>query len=120
MKNDFPWPQPDRPMFFLVTQGQEEIAGSGTSYLNRTEAANVEKITSKQFFLKTTEKIHIVFANFARFFYILARFLKNRVGPEQIGMITYFNFGYSNKLQIIPITLLEVIVLFSMKFGINP
>lgn len=50
MKNDFPWPQPDRPMFFLVTQGQEEIAGSGTSYLNRTEAANVEKITTR--FLK--------------------------------------------------------------------
>lgn len=62
MKNEFPWPQPDRPMFFLVTQGQEEIAGSGTSYLNRTEAANVEKITT--------------------------RFLKCRVSPEQIGIIT--------------------------------
>lgn len=62
LKIDFPWPQPDRPMFFLVTQGQEEIAGSGTSYLNRTEAANVEKITT--------------------------RFLKCRVGPEQIGIIT--------------------------------
>lgn len=62
MKNDFPWPQPDRPMFFLVTQGQEEIAGSGTSYLNRTEAANVEKITT--------------------------RFLKCRVSPDQIGIIT--------------------------------
>lgn len=62
MKNEFPWPQPDCPMFFLVTQGQEEIAGSGTSYLNRTEAANVEKITT--------------------------RFLKCRVSPEQIGIIT--------------------------------
>lgn len=62
LKIDFPWPQPDRPMFFLVTQGQEEIAGSGTSYLNRTEAANVEKITT--------------------------RFLKCRVDPEQIGIIT--------------------------------
>lgn len=62
MKNDFPWPQPDRPMFFLVTQGQEEIAGSGTSYLNRTEAANVEKITT--------------------------RFLKCRVQPDQIGIVT--------------------------------
>lgn len=49
-------------MFFLVTQGQEEIAGSGTSYLNRTEAANVEKITT--------------------------RFLKAGVKPEQIGIIT--------------------------------
>ncbi|XP_071706252.1 regulator of nonsense transcripts 1 homolog isoform X1 [Rutidosis leptorrhynchoides] len=26
--------------------GQEEISGSGTSYLNRTEAANVEKIVT--------------------------------------------------------------------------
>uniref|UniRef100_A0A8C4QB29 Uncharacterized protein n=1 Tax=Eptatretus burgeri TaxID=7764 RepID=A0A8C4QB29_EPTBU len=32
---DFSWPQPDKPMFFYVTQGQEEIASSGTSYLNR-------------------------------------------------------------------------------------
>lgn len=62
LKIDFPWPQPERPMFFLVTQGQEEIAGSGTSYLNRTEAANVEKITT--------------------------RFLKCRVSPDQIGIIT--------------------------------
>ncbi|XP_055910009.1 regulator of nonsense transcripts 1 homolog [Eupeodes corollae] len=62
LKIDFPWPQADRPMFFLVTQGSEEIAGSGTSYLNRTEAANVEKITT--------------------------RFLKAGVKPEQIGIIT--------------------------------
>lgn len=46
-KIDFPWPIADRPMFFHVTQGQEEIAGSGTSYLNRTEAANVEKIATR-------------------------------------------------------------------------
>ena len=32
---DFPWPQPDKPMFFYCTNGQEEIASSGTSYLNR-------------------------------------------------------------------------------------
>lgn len=62
LKIDFPWPQPDSPMFFLVTQGQEEIAGSGTSYLNRTEASNVEKITT--------------------------RFLKSGVKAEQIGIIT--------------------------------
>lgn len=46
-KVEFPWPIPDRPMFFHVTQGQEEIAGSGTSYLNRTEASNVEKIATR-------------------------------------------------------------------------
>ncbi|KAG4065353.1 hypothetical protein HA402_012298 [Bradysia odoriphaga] len=62
LKIDFPWPEADRPMFFLVTQGQEEIAGSGTSYLNRTEASNVEKITT--------------------------RFLKCGVEPSQIGIIT--------------------------------
>ncbi|XP_050293882.1 regulator of nonsense transcripts 1 [Anthonomus grandis grandis] len=59
---DFPWPIQDRPMFFLVTQGQEEIAGSGTSYLNRTEASNVEKIAT--------------------------RFLRAGIKPEQIGIIT--------------------------------
>ena len=32
---DFPWPQGDKPMFFYATCGQEEIASSGTSYLNR-------------------------------------------------------------------------------------
>lgn len=62
LKIDFPWPVADRPMFFYVTQGQEEIAGSGTSYLNRTEAANVEKIATK--------------------------FLKSGIKPEQIGIIT--------------------------------
>lgn len=61
-KVEFPWPIIDRPMFFHVTQGQEEIAGSGTSYLNRTEAANVEKIAT--------------------------RFLRGGVKPEQIGVIT--------------------------------
>ena len=34
-------------LYFHRSHGQEEIAGSGTSYLNRTEAANVEKITTK-------------------------------------------------------------------------
>jgi regulator of nonsense transcripts 1 len=72
---DFPWPVPNRPMFFYVQvvswtifelscfthklfqfwmyiytnflqMGQEEISASGTSYLNRTEAANVEKIVT--------------------------------------------------------------------------
>lgn len=62
LKIDFPWPSPECPMFFLVTQGLEEIAGSGTSYLNRTEAANVEKIAT--------------------------RFLKNGLRPSQIGIIT--------------------------------
>jgi len=59
---DFPWPQPEKPMFFYCCQGQEEIAGSGTSFLNRTEASFVEKIVT--------------------------RFLKSGVKPDEIGVIT--------------------------------
>jgi len=59
---EFPWPLQDKPMFFYCCQGQEEIAGSGTSYLNRTEAAYVEKITTK--------------------------FLKSGLRPDQLGIIT--------------------------------
>lgn len=62
VKVDFPWPVTEKPMLFYVTTGQEEIAGSGTSYLNRTEASNVEKIVTK--------------------------FLRAGVKPEQIGLIT--------------------------------
>jgi len=42
----FPWPQPQRPMMFYVQMGKEEIAASGTSYLNRAEATSVEKIVT--------------------------------------------------------------------------
>ncbi|XP_043910761.1 regulator of nonsense transcripts 1 [Protopterus annectens] len=70
---DFQWPQPDKPMFFYVTQGQEEIASSGTSYLNRTEAANVEKITTK--------------------------LLKGGAKPDQIGIITPYEGQRSYLVQ---------------------
>ncbi|GJZ38779.1 regulator of nonsense transcripts 1 homolog isoform X1 [Tanacetum coccineum] len=59
---DFPWPVPNRPMLFYVQMGQEEISASGTSYLNRTEAANVEKTVTT--------------------------FLRSGVVPSQIGVIT--------------------------------
>lgn len=59
---DFPWPVIDKPLMFYVTQGVEEIAGSGTSYLNRTEASHVEKVVT--------------------------RLLKAGIRPEQIGVIT--------------------------------
>lgn len=49
-------------MFFYATTGQEEISSSGTSYLNRTEAASVEKIVTK--------------------------LLKGGIKPDQIGVIT--------------------------------
>ncbi|KAF8808975.1 hypothetical protein BYT27DRAFT_6529929 [Phlegmacium glaucopus] len=59
---DFPWPVPDTPMFFYQNLGQEEISSSGTSFLNRTEASNVEKIVTK--------------------------FFKSGVMPNQIGVVT--------------------------------
>ncbi|KAK7038214.1 regulator of nonsense transcripts 1 [Favolaschia claudopus] len=59
---DFPWPVPDTPMFFYQNLGQEEISSSGTSFLNRTEASNVEKIVTK--------------------------FFKSGVVPGQIGVVT--------------------------------
>lgn len=59
---DFPWPVPGKPMMFYASLGQEEISGSGTSYLNRTEASAVEKIVT--------------------------HFLKNGITPQQIGIVT--------------------------------
>ncbi|KEP53917.1 putative regulator of nonsense transcripts protein [Rhizoctonia solani 123E] len=59
---DFPWPVADTPMMFYQNLGQEEISSSGTSFLNRTEASNVEKIATK--------------------------FFKAGVVPGQIGVIT--------------------------------
>lgn len=59
---DFPWPQPSTPMCFHCNLGQEEISSSGTSFLNRTEASNVEKMVT--------------------------RFFKAGVTPNQIGIVT--------------------------------
>ena len=59
---DFPWPNPDKPMMFYINPGTEEISGSGTSYLNRTEAAAVERVVTE--------------------------FLRGGLTPDQIGVIT--------------------------------
>ena len=59
---DFPWPVPGKPMFFYSCLGTEEISGSGTSYLNRSEAAQCEKIVTY--------------------------FLRVGITPDQIGIIT--------------------------------
>lgn len=58
----FPWPVPARPHMFWVHLGAEEISASGTSYLNRTEAAAVEKAVTS--------------------------LLRCGVTPDQIGIIT--------------------------------
>jgi len=70
---NFAWPSPDKPMFFYKTSGQEEIASSGTSYLNRTEAAVVERLTTK--------------------------FLRSGIKPEQIGIITPYEGQRSYLVQ---------------------
>jgi regulator of nonsense transcripts 1 len=62
LKLDFPWPVFETPMMFHSSFGQEEISSSGTSYLNVTEAAFVEKCVT--------------------------RFLKAGIKPYQIGIIT--------------------------------
>ncbi|KAI9918266.1 hypothetical protein PsorP6_011991 [Peronosclerospora sorghi] len=59
---DFPWPNPNKPRFFHICLGAEEISSSGSSYLNRTEASSVEKIVTT--------------------------FLKAGVLPSQIGVVT--------------------------------
>eukprot|EP01042_Synura_sphagnicola_P001073 gene1073-1209_t len=59
---DLPWPNPSRPMFFLISNGGEEIGPSGTSFLNRTEASAVEKLVTMM--------------------------LKTGIVPDQIGVIT--------------------------------
>lgn len=58
----FPWPVPARPMLFVVSTGMEELSGSGTSFLNRAEAAAVEKAVT--------------------------RLIQGGLAPAQIGVIT--------------------------------
>ncbi|GAB7365669.1 hypothetical protein MBLNU230_g7010t1 [Neophaeotheca triangularis] len=70
---DFPWPVADSPMMFWSNLGNEEISASGTSYLNRTEAQNVEKIITK--------------------------FFKAGVRPEDIGVITPYEGQRSYVVQ---------------------
>jgi len=64
-KEDFPWPVPNKPMFFYCITGMEEISVSGTSYLNRTEASYCEKIVT--------------------------HFFRMGVTPSQIGVITPYD-----------------------------
>lgn len=62
LNSSFPWPIRDTPMMFWAVYGREEISVSGTSYLNRVEAMNVERIVTRLF--------------------------KDGVKPSQIGVIT--------------------------------
>lgn len=71
---DFEWPNPHVPMFMLGCFGSEELASTGTSFLNRVEANNVEKIITK--------------------------LLKLNVSPSQIGVITPYQGQRSYIMQI--------------------
>ena len=58
----FPWPDPARPMFFYNSISAEELCSTGSTYLNRAEAALAEKIVT-----------HLI---------------KQGATPDQIGVIT--------------------------------
>lgn len=58
----FPWPILEIPMMFWSNYGKEEISGNGTSFLNRIEAMNCEKVVSL--------------------------LLRDGVPPEEIGVVT--------------------------------
>lgn len=58
----FPWPVIDTPMMFWANFGREEISGSGTSFLNRIEAMNCERV--------------------------ITRLFRDGIQPDQIGVIT--------------------------------
>lgn len=45
----FNWPHPDKPMFFYHSISNEEISASGTSFLNRVEAQNIEAVVTSLF-----------------------------------------------------------------------
>ena len=61
IQNSF-WPNEQKPMFFYSSMGREEFSSSGTSYLNRVESQNVEKLVTK--------------------------LVKRGIKPSQIGVIT--------------------------------
>uniref|UniRef100_A0A1I8BRP6 DNA helicase n=1 Tax=Meloidogyne hapla TaxID=6305 RepID=A0A1I8BRP6_MELHA len=72
----FSWqfPNPDKPMMFWNCNGQEELGSSGTSYLNRSEAVNVEKFVT--------------------------RLLQAGFSPDQLGIITPYEGSLHSKLYL--------------------
>ncbi|CCK69670.1 ATP-dependent RNA helicase NAM7 KNAG_0C05720 [Huiozyma naganishii CBS 8797] len=73
LNSTFPWPIHGVPMMFWANYGREEISGNGTSYLNRIEAMNCERIITKLF--------------------------RDGVKPEQIGVITPYEGQRAYVLQ---------------------
>lgn len=69
----FPWPISGIPMMFWANYGTEEMSANGTSYLNRTEAMNCERI--------------------------ITRLFRDGIKPEQIGVITPYEGQRAYVLQ---------------------
>lgn len=75
---DLPWPHPNRPMFFLISTGNEEMGAGGTSFLNRTEAASVEKLVTLMLKAGTTpDQIGVVTPYEGQRGYVVSHMQKN-------------------------------------------
>ena len=92
---DFPWPVQEKPMMFYATMGQEEIAASGTSFLNRYCNPAVPWLSpSTRALTAVWQQPHRDRAppsrsmEAAKCETVVTRFLKSGVKPEQIGVIT--------------------------------
>ena len=79
MGADLKWPNVSRPMYFLISTGNEEMASTGTSFLNRAEATAVEKIVTM--------------------------YLKQGITPDQIGVITPYEGRSSYCADLVVLTL---------------
>lgn len=84
-------------MFFYVTQGQEEIASSGTSYLNRFQLLLIfVAVGSSKDMLKVSWPCRTEAANVEK---ITTRLLKAGAKPDQIGIITPYEGQRSYLVQ---------------------
>ncbi|GIY85282.1 hypothetical protein CDAR_508291 [Caerostris darwini] len=71
---DFQWPRPDIRVFFNTCQEQEEMSGSGTSYLNTY--FNIEILLFSRLWTEASEIGRIV-----------TRFVSGGAKSQQIGII---------------------------------
>ena len=74
----FPWPNPECPMFFYTTNGQEQYSDSGSSIINQFEAVVASQIISK--------------------------LCRAGVSPNQIGVITPYAGQKMYMKQLLPAT----------------
>ena len=96
------WPQPDKPVLFYCCTGKEELDGSGTSYLNRKEAAIVDKILSLLFKsgIKAKE-IGVITPYEGQRHYIVKHLKYNRCFPSELEVASVNAFQGREKELII-------------------